>query len=239
MADEKKWKKADKMPISSDVEKLTIYLKSKISSSSARLKNNFSFEDFDQLNKSTMLHLLTFNRKRMGEVNLFKVDDFKRKQKIDVDSDAFRHLSENEKCVAKRVFHVSIKGKWHRPVPILLTEDHSEAIDTIILYIGVAGVGASNPYLFGKGELNTYDGSECLREAALECEAKHPENLTGTQLRKHCSTVLQSLDLSENDLRLLSGFLGHTTKTHLEPYRHPSAVLHTSRLSKVLVELGN
>lgn len=84
-------------------------------SASSNLKKRFSFEDFDRLNKSTMLHLLIFNNKRVSEVALLKIADYNRKAKIQENSDAFQALEESERIFAKNFLHVLVKGKWHRP----------------------------------------------------------------------------------------------------------------------------
>lgn len=128
-------------------------------------------------------------------------------------------------------------AKWHRPVPVLITDTHATAIDLILSMRERAGVHPDNPFLFGKGKYLRYDASECMRVAALECKAKNPKDLTTTQLRKHVATVAQAINMTENDLRVLSGFLGHTVQIHLEHYRQPSDVLHAARLSTILVAL--
>lgn len=41
----------------------------------------------------------------VSEVGLFKVSDFKRKERIQESSDAFQTLEESEKVFAKKFFH--------------------------------------------------------------------------------------------------------------------------------------
>lgn len=213
-------------------------MKKELAESTATLKNSFEAEAFDRLNKSTMLSLLIiFNRKRIGEVQYFLMEDFKRREKIREDSEVYNSLYESEKLLAKNFYHVNVKGKWHTPVPVLINKKMSKAIDFILKLRGIAGVHNSNPYLFGKGSQGYYNASHAMREAAFECKAKYPQNLTGTQLRKHVATVAQALDLSEGDLRDISGFLGHTVQTHLTHYRMPSDAVHAAKISRLLLAL--
>ena len=49
----------------------------------------------------------------------------------------------------------------------------------------------------------------------------------------------QTLNLSDNDLKILCGFLGHTKQTHLEHYRMPSDAVHTASMSKLLTAFNS
>lgn len=114
------------------------------------------------------------------------------------------------------------------------------AIDVLLQFREEAGVHHSNNYLFARGDGSSegkFDGNVCLSDAAESCGAAVPESITTTNLRKHLASVSQALNMTDSDLKTLSGFLGHTEKTHLQHYRLPSDALHTAKLSKLLLAL--
>ncbi|XP_060596084.1 neprilysin-like, partial [Ruditapes philippinarum] len=63
--------------------------------------------------------------------------------------------------------------------------------------------------------------TDALRKFGHECGAKHPELLTSTLFRKHIAVMAQMLNLKENELDVLAGFLGHDVRIHREFYRLP------------------
>lgn len=126
--------------------------------------------------------------------------------------------SEAEKLTAQSYYHVEIRGKLGRPVPLLISIEMAEAIDLLLRFRQMAGVEKDNVFLFAKPGKGHFDANIALRQAAYECGAERPQYLTGTRLRKHVASIVQSLDLTEGDLRVLCGYLGHTTKTHIENY---------------------
>lgn len=184
---------------------------------------------------------MCFNRKRVGEVMTVTLEDYESKDRVKKDTDVWNSLSESEKNITSQYFHLQIRGKFARPVPLLISNEMAEAIDLIIKYRNEAGVSQENKFLFAKrGDATSmYDANLVLRELTKNCGAKRPQDLRSRGLRTHIATVSQALNLSDNDLKVLSGFLGHTTRTHLEHYRMPCDVEHTARLSKLLISLDS
>jgi len=82
-------------------------------------------------------------------------------------------------------------------------------------------------------------GADVLRKYSVQCGAKYPQALRGTQLCKHVATISQVLNLRENKIELLAQFMGHNIKVHREYYRRPSDILHTAKVSKVLLVMEN
>lgn len=46
----------------------------------------------------------------------------------------------------------------------------------------------------------------------------HPETITSNNLGRHISTVMQILNLTQDEMKQFSNFMGHTQKTHDEFY---------------------
>lgn len=92
------------------------------------------------------------------------------------------------------------------------------------------GVDEENPFLFVNKGMACYIANLVLSEAAYECGAENPDVLTGTRLRNYAATVSLTPDTTEDDLIVLCGYLGHTTKTHMEYFRLPCDIVHTAKL---------
>lgn len=128
----KKWKGSNLAPVGKDIFALNMYVKSNMSKSLEKLKTSYNEEDFVMLTKSCMVFLLIFNRKRVGEVTNLTVSDYNRKAKMRKDSDIYLGLTEGEKMIAADYFHLVIRGKLARPVPILISNELAECIDLLL-----------------------------------------------------------------------------------------------------------
>ena len=76
-----------------------------------------------------------------------------------------------------------------------------------------------------------------LRKFATECGAEKPQFLTSTCLRKHIAVVTQLLNLKDNELDIVAGFMGHDIRIHREYYRLPEDTLQLVKVSKFLINL--
>ena len=73
----------------------------------------------------------------------------------------------------------------------------------------------SNPNLFASGTEGSHlQGSDSLRQHALNCGAKKPHLLTSTKLKKRLATVSQIINLKENEMDQDADFLGHNIWVH-------------------------
>lgn len=85
--------------------------------------------------------------------------------------------------------------------------------------------------------MNCIRGSDAIRKLSLDSEAKNPENLTSTKLRKQVATIAQILNLSDGDLEQLSTFLGHSKDVHNQYYRLSESAFQVANVSKLLLML--
>lgn len=102
------------------------------------------------------------------------------------------------------------------------------------------GISQSNPYIFAHlhyGSQEHIRGCDSLKQYALSCGAKHPENLTSTKLRKHVATISQILNLKTHELDQLATFIGHNIEVHREFYRLPEETLQMAKVSRILFAL--
>lgn len=237
MAERFKWESKYYAPVAKDIVKLNEYLRDRVSKTVESLKTKFNLIHWENLNKATMLLLLIFNRKRLSEIQDLTLADYSRKERVRENTDIYMGLSETEKILSSRFFHVTVKGKLIRGVPLLIEEKLAGAIDLMIEYRGNAKIGKTNPFLFAKGEASHFNASKEFLEATYECGAESPELLSSTKLRKHIASVTQALELTDGELRTICQFMGHTVKTHEEHYRVHSDAVHAAKVSRILIAL--
>ena len=91
----------------------------------------------------------------------------------------------------------------------------------------IGKIDPANVYQFPRsGECKTPIRScSALRKFASKCGAKKPELLTLTCLRKHIAVITQLLNLQDNELDIVAGFMGHDIRVHREYYRLPEDTL--------------
>ncbi|KAG1927850.1 hypothetical protein F2P79_023964 [Pimephales promelas] len=137
--------------------------------------------------------------------------------------------------LAKRI---EIRGKRGRKVPVLVTPSMQESISLLIKNRSKCGVLNENPFLFARPSAMTFfRGSDCIREFAGACNAKNPQTLTSTKLRKQIGTLSDVLNLSNTELDQLADFLGHDIRIHRQFYRLPEGTLQLAKMSKILLAL--
>ncbi|KAL3870380.1 hypothetical protein ACJMK2_038448, partial [Sinanodonta woodiana] len=103
---------------------------------------------------------------------------------------------ETEKLLAKRLNVCHVSGNRGKKVPIILTPDATRGIITAMKYRS----SAENGHIWGW---------ESVRHCAHKCDAKYPELLTSTKIRKYLATAIQLLDRTDPELRLVTEHLGH------------------------------
>lgn len=135
------------------------------------LKKGFDQLAWEQGNKSAILSLLLFNRKRKGELEMITVEDCKSKSVVKENSEIFKGMTATEKLISSRYFHLVIRGKYVRPVPLLISKEIAGFIDILLQYREKAGIRRNNTCLFAKPSGGSIDVSIALKEAAYDCEA--------------------------------------------------------------------
>lgn len=183
-----------------------------------KLNERFSHGDWLHLAKLTLMSVLVFNRKRVGDTQNILVKQFEKREIVAKHKDVHE---ETKKMIKSRMM---IRGKLYRTVPCLLKHHFDESLDLLIRYRKEAGVPVNNTYLFGlpskSGKIATIDACALFRTYSQACGADNPTSLRGTKLRKHFASTCASLNLSDNDVTNVANFMGHSDKIHRDVYRH-------------------
>ncbi|XP_063900680.1 uncharacterized protein LOC135120308 [Zophobas morio] len=224
--------KNKQLPLPCDVAALTDYIKAQASYSCNKLKQSgFNYAHWCKLGKSVMLHVLIFNRRRVGEISNIRLADYQKKSKLEKKQCA--GLNNLEQLLANHFTRMLIMAKRSRPLPVLLDDEQIQYIDLFLSLRKQAGVKEENPYLFGAPLKSQHlSCSVALNEFSINCGAKHPIRLRSTALRKQIATVAQILILNDNEVQQLSDFMGHNIEVHRRHYRQNEEVTQITKLAK-------
>lgn len=81
-------------------------------------------------------------------------------------------------------------------------------------------VTEKNPYLFAHPKSDRWvRGDVAIRKFAQKADLEHPKEITSNKLRKQIATVMQILNLNQEETEQFAHFMGHTEKTHNEFYK--------------------
>lgn len=217
---ENQWRKPTIIPLTSDIKKLNNFVKEIANMCVVKLKiNNMDKKSFSDLQKCCYTLLITLNRRRVGELERLHLDSYLQQENNVISEEFEEKLTDAEKILLKSYKRIKIRGKRHKPVPVLVSKEVQEYIN-VLLSIRNNFIPKENIYLFANVNKNTcLDGYSTLRTFAKQSGAEYPESLTSGKLRKHIATISQVNNLSTSELEQLCNFLGHTMTTHQNFYR--------------------
>lgn len=211
--------KIENIPSTDDVARLATYLDHERETCFMELTEQYSFEDWLYLAQLTLMSILVFNRKRVGDTQNMLVDDFHRREIITERCDA---VPKNTRDLIKS--RMKVRGKLYRTVPVLLKHNFDDCLELLLRYRKDAGVPENNEFLFGLsskcGRIRVIDAGALFRKFSDLCGAENPSSLRGTNLRKHFASMCATMELSDNDLTNVAKFMGHSNEVHKAVYRH-------------------
>ena len=232
--------KEEVLPTTEDVSKFLEYLRSERDKAYEFLTNNeFSLDMWKLLHETTMLSLLVFNRKRVGDIAQMRLDYFLRRKTLEESMpDNFKLLSESAKIIGRSYTHIYIRGKKSKTVSLLIDQKNELCLKTMLEMCEKAGVPNLNPYLFGlpsadtsKSEMRFPEPCITIRKFSKLCGARMSDNLRGTKFRKHIVTICAKKNITPDQREDLAKFLGHSTEIHKTYYRLP-------QMEKIVIEMS-
>ncbi|KAF5272968.1 hypothetical protein FQR65_LT17269 [Abscondita terminalis] len=227
------------LPDKGDISKLVSYIRKKRREAYTLLSrvasgSVFSIDLWKSLCKFTLLSLMVFNRRRPGELERIKLQDYESLRGVQ----NAKNLTEEQKRAARTYKRFEIRGKLNRTVPVLVHWEVELCINLIIRLRSDAGVKESNPYVFGipSNNLRHQYVRACtvLRDISTDCGALKPHLLRATILRKQIATECAVLDLSDNIIKDVANFMGHADKIHNDIYRLPVDTRDIAQMSNIL-----
>lgn len=220
---EKKVIKPKLLPTTEDVRAFNLYTSTLASEAYKNLTDGKRVTDnYQTLAQCTLALLLTFNRKRIGEIQFLDMETYERSISAVNQEEVLSCLTEFEKAMSTSFKRVVVFGKGSKQVPVLFTKQLQIYTDYLIHIRKTTDiVPKSNKYIFANaGSDRWMVGGPVIRKFAKNCGAKNPELLTSTKFRKQIATILQIMCLDKDEIQQIAKFLGHTEKTHMEFYRY-------------------
>ena len=226
-----KYNNCPRLPLTRDIVKLMKYIKTK----AATLMN--SIQNYTEYAKVILAWLIIFNRKRAGEAQQILMKDLPAISKSQsVSDDVADALSKFEVMLCQTMFRLETRGKRGRKVAILFTTEMRDHVMTLSKMR--TSLPIQSPYLFARcpSDANTTPlrGSDALRECATAAECEEPSLIQSTRLRKQLATLVQVLNLRDNEMDMVADFLGHDIRIHRKFYRLSEDTLQAAKITKLL-----
>ncbi|KAM4745267.1 uncharacterized protein FYW61_011665 isoform 2-T2 [Anableps anableps] len=201
-----KKKGANKVPPVQDVKRLYYHLETAHQAAEKKLRENVCSENFGALARVVLARTILFNRRLPREVSSISLAAFKSRIRSDVCDDMDVSVSKLERKLCGLFSRVNIRGNCGRVVPIILRPSLESSIELLINVREKCGVLSNNPYVFPRPHaLTPQRGSYCIQMYTKECGAEDPAALTMLKIRRHFTTLLQILNLDEEEVKQILG----------------------------------
>ncbi|XP_033730885.1 uncharacterized protein LOC117320396 [Pecten maximus] len=228
------------LPLTEDVVKLRRYLLNEQQRLIPLLRSTPSVNTWRNLALVALTRVTVFNKRRGGETGQILLETYKNRTNWNEagNAEVLGTLQPLEKKLLERLQLVEIVGKRERKVPVILTEDMINAIDTLNAARDDILLPVENQYLFAAP--TTKDGYlkgwDALHFTTQNAGLTKPELITSTNMRKYIATVSQIVDLNSNtELEWLANHMGHTLSVHRQYYRLQEQTLELAKVSKLLI----
>ena len=236
---ERKWNQPDSLPKNEDVRRVSETLEYDMREAMEDLEHAPSADSYTRLAQTTLAAIILFNRRRPGETSRLKVDTYLKRDNS-VNQDMLEHFSPLEKELCRSLGYVEVRGKRGRRVPMMLTAKIQAAIDLLVTVREAVGISDDCPYIFvaPMGGVNAdaipvpLRGTDCVRKVA---ERTGAANVTATKNQKHLATMMQLVQLSENEMDIVAKFMGHDIRVHKDFYRLPDKTVDVAKVTKLLM----
>lgn len=215
----RKWNKPLLLPLVSGIKKFREEVLKIANECCDKFRNHLDNQKTYKLLVQCSLSLvILFNRRRIGDVQYLKIADYRRLRQTSL-VDFENALSETEKILAKRYKRILNGGKGSRATVILLPEMLENFIN-ILLENRSKYISKGNKYVFAipDSTIPWAKGDVAIRTLGEKIKINNPESFSSNKLRKQIATVTQILNLTEDEAKQFSNFMGHTQKTHNEFY---------------------
>ncbi|KAJ8933279.1 hypothetical protein NQ314_014107 [Rhamnusium bicolor] len=229
---EKRWKKPLLLPLISDMN---------IANNCKQLfyNNQYNENTYKELVQCSLALLIVFNRRRIGDVQFLKIEDYKL-EKNNIFADFESILTESEKVLTGKYKRVINSGKGSKAVVILIPEIIQDFIN-ILLDNRSKYIPSDNEYVFATpgSTIKWGNGDVAIKNLSRKIKLKNPEAISTNKLRKQIATVMQILNLTKDETKQFSDFMGHTQKTYEQSYELPVDIYQTAKVSKILLMMEN
>ncbi|KAL7291589.1 hypothetical protein TKK_0014632 [Trichogramma kaykai] len=213
------------LPNEGDPQLLYDYLSNNLKSCYQSLKTEYSESTHIKMLKFVLTYLQIYNRRRPGDVERILLEDYVNLKTVtEVEQTSLSSLNENLIDLAKEYSILKTRGKLNRDIKLLVTCDLKIYLDLMVELRPRLNISPKNLYLFALPQtpvtkVRYPSAYVLLYRYARACGAVDPSKLRATTLRKDLATKCIQLNLNDNDLKDLAGFMGHHVNVHVSHYR--------------------
>jgi hypothetical protein len=230
-----KMTKEPNLPTSEDVRSLTDGLEKDVRILTSNLESHVDSKSWKALAEAQLAQVVVFNKRRAGEASRIKVEEYEKgKDRVGkkVQEEFMRSLKEEDRKVAQNHVVMYSPGKRGRYVPTVFTLEMARRIDLLIETRNLAGICSSNPFIFAKsGKSTSMNVWAAMKKYTLKFNV---QNCSSTALRKYLATSLQSLNVTDMEMDMITQHMSHDKNVHKEFYRMDNSTLELSMVSKLL-----
>lgn len=174
----KKYNKSTALPNAKDITMLHTFVKNQLSAGISLIKSGeINQNTYKMVCQSLLTLIILLNRRRSGEVERIKIKDYLDRDTTQIQEEVLKSLTDVEVRLSNSFIRFVIRGKRGRGVPVLLTSNMKESLDLLIQIRNSCNILESNEYIFAIPftAFGVYRGSDCLRKAAIDCNASSPD----------------------------------------------------------------
>lgn len=227
---EKRWNKPLLLPLVNDIKIFRDEcLKFATNCSTLLKEQKDDVSTYKLFTNCTLALLIVFNRRRIGDVQFLKISDYKKDQRTNF-TDFESALTETEKVLTTKYKRVLNSEKGSRAVVFLKPEILQNYIE-LLLENRHKYIPPENEYVFAVpgSSIAWGKGDVAIRKLAKQMRLENCHALTSNKLRKHIATVMQILNLSKDETKQFSQFMGHTEKpikSFMSKYIHYKIIIY-------------
>ncbi|KAG4069834.1 hypothetical protein HA402_010388 [Bradysia odoriphaga] len=235
------------LPSLADLKLLNEYIQSESYVCYDKLSKSFDYKNWVYLSKLTMISILIFNRKRVGDVENITLDDYQYKEEMseNTNQELFASLSDEAKNLARRYSRMRVRGKLNRTVPVLLNQTMRKCLELLISHREGALIEPKNDHLFALQpspieDINVINAGTTLKKFVELSGVKNPSSINATNMRKQLATMCVSMKLDDGEVADVADFMGHAELVHRNSYRQNTIDRQVVKMSQWLeAALGN
>ena len=230
------------LPLTEDLVKVKRHMLKEMTMKTHDLLSSPEYTTWRKLAQITMSRLILFNKRRGGEVSRLLLKSYQDRPKWEegMNKEILDSLQGLELALIKRMDLIEVPGKKNRKVPILVTEEAKEAMETLKKTRDSAGIPNTNPSFFASkssdGYLNSWQAMKAVVDGAA---VDHPGNISSTTLRKYIATLCQVFDLKEGEMQWLANHMGHELHIHRDFYRLHESTVEIAKVSRILMAVDS
>ncbi|XP_058491567.1 uncharacterized protein LOC131463693 [Solea solea] len=194
------------VPFAQDVKLLNSHLETVHELAEKTLIDNTTVENYAALAKVLLARAIVFNRRKPGEVATIQLTSFMSRKKSEMLDNMDVAVTDLERRMCGFFTRIDIRGKCGRMVPVLLKPSFVSGLELLVKTRETIGVPSENLYLFGRPSvLTAYKGTDCVQKYVKECGAKNPEAMTTRKIQKHYTTMLQLMNMDDEEANQIFG----------------------------------